>query len=78
MDVHEEEAESEQALREKVNNIPKSQGVEVADHEITAIYRIPTKKKGAAKPVIIKMINTSVKSRIMRKRKELKNAGHKP
>lgn len=77
MDVREDEAESEDGLREKAKNILKSQGAEVADHEILVIHQIPTKKKGTVKPVLIKMTNTSVKSCIMRKRKELKNAGHK-
>lgn len=76
MDVLEEGSESEEKLTEKVCNILKSQNVEVDKQEILAIHRIPT-SQGLVRPTLVKLKNNNVKSRVMRKRKELKQAGHK-
>lgn len=76
MDIPEVGAESEEMLTEKVCNILKSQNAEVDKQEIMAIHRIPT-RKGAVRPILVKLKNNNVKSRVMRKRKELKQAGHK-
>lgn len=76
MDVLEEGSESEEKLTEKVCNILKSQNVDVDKQEILAIHRIPT-SKGSVRPTLVKLKNNNVKSRVMRKRKELKQAGHK-
>lgn len=76
MDIPEEGNESEEKLTEKVCNILRSQNAEVDKQEIMAIHRIPT-SKGAIRPILVKLKNNNIKSRVMRKRKELKQAGHK-
>jgi len=63
-------------LTEKMCNILKSQNVEVEKQDIMAIHRIPT-RKGGVRPILVKLKNNNVKSKVMRKRKELKQAGHK-
>ena len=76
MDIVEENYETEEVLTEKVSSVLNKQGVNLSKEEIIAIHRLPTKKSGI-KPVIIKTVNNNVKSRVMRKRKDLKNAGNR-
>ena len=71
MDIVEENYETEEVLTEKVSSVLNKQGVNLSKEEIIAIHRLPTKKYGI-KPVII-----NVKSRVLRKRKDLKNAGNR-
>lgn len=76
MDVKEDEDETEERLREKVDNILKGQGVRILKEEVLAIHRIPT-KIGRVRPVLLKTVNSNVKSRVMQKRKAFKTAGHR-
>lgn len=48
--------------------------IELADHEMIAAHRIPG-AKGKIRPIIVKVLNTSVKSRIMRMRATVKAKG---
>ena len=76
MDIEEEPAENEEKLTEKVCSILSKQGVVLSEQEILAIHRLPSRIR-ARKPVIVKTINNSVKTRIMRRRKEMKAAGYR-
>ena len=76
MDIPEEENENEIRLLTKLNEVFKKQGVSIGEHDIIALHRIPT-RRGGIKPILIKTFNNNVKSRIMRKRKEMKNTGHR-
>lgn len=61
--------------REKVKTFMKENaGVALNDHEIIAAHRIPG-KKGKGRPILVKVINTDVKSRVMRKRSAVKDNG---
>ena len=66
-----EEKEGENLCDDFVKLVKKDLGVTVKNDEIQAIHRIPG-KEGYSRPVIVKVKNTEVKSRIMRKRKDLK------
>ena len=63
---------SDENLRENfVNDIAKQKlNVTISPSDIQAIHRIPG-KSGQPKPVIVKMINSEVKSKIMRLKKNL-------
>ena len=74
MNIEEGLGEDEEKLTKKVCTILQHQGVQLLKEEIMAIHRLPTKSM-SHKPVIIKTINNNVKANIMRKRKEMKNAG---
>lgn len=74
--IIEEENETEESLTTRMQKILKDQNVELQKEKIQAIHRIPT-KPGKIRPVIIKVTNNSVKTEIMKKRKEMKDAGYK-
>lgn len=76
MDITEEKNENTRELTDKVINILQQKDVILEKSEILAIHRIPTKKHHT-RPVLIKTVNNDVKSRIMRRRKAMKEAGHK-
>lgn len=76
MDVPEDEGESNSNLLTKVCDIFATQNVELAKNEIIALHRIPT-RKGGIRPVLMKTMNNNVKSRLMKKRKEMKKIGHR-
>ncbi|KAH3782602.1 hypothetical protein DPMN_160520 [Dreissena polymorpha] len=50
----------------KVANLFKKQGVILEQQDIMAIHRIPV-GKGSTKPVLIKLMNNSAKSNLMKK-----------
>lgn len=54
--------------------LKKTAKIELADHEMIAAHRIPG-AKGKIRPIIVKVLNTSVKSRIMRMRATVKTKG---
>lgn len=54
--------------------ISEKAGVELHDREMVAAHRIPG-EKGKSRPVIVKVVNTDVKSRIMRKRATVREKG---
>ncbi|KAK3101169.1 hypothetical protein FSP39_022471 [Pinctada imbricata] len=49
-------------------------GIEVEDNEITAVHRIPGRREDH-RPILIKFRNTDAKSKVMRKRRMIKEAG---
>lgn len=69
------EKEPIQELENKVLNALEQQGIRVDSSEILAIHRIPSKV--SPKPVLIKLTNNEVKTRVMRHRKNMKAAGHR-
>ena len=69
--------ESEQTLTEVVITELLAKGnVDLDPQDIVAIHRIPG-KTGVPKPVLLKLKNNSVKTRIMKQRKAMKDAGHR-
>ena len=69
--------ETEEELTEKVNNILRAKtGVTINVNKIMAIHRIPG-KSGMPKPVLIKLMNNNEKTKIMKKRKLMKQAGYR-
>ena len=76
MNVEEEPSENEEKLTEKVCSVLSKQGVDLQKEEIIAIHRLPRRNK-SRKPVIIKTINNNVKTRVMRKRREMRTAGYR-
>lgn len=48
--------------------------VEIDDREIIAAHRIPG-KRGKPRPIIVKLLNTNSKSKVMRKRSEIRKRG---
>lgn len=72
MNLKETEKEN---TREKVKTfIKENAGVALNDQEIVAAHRIPG-EKGKGRPILVKVINTDVKSRVMRKRSAVKDNG---
>ena len=77
MGVEEDVDEPEHKLIEKINNILTSKaGVTLDVNKIVAIHRIPG-KTGMPKPVLIKLMNNNEKTKIMKKRKQMKLAGYR-
>lgn len=77
MGVVEEEEETEESLTKKVQHILESKtGIKVVESKIMALHRIPG-KSGMPKPVLLKLTNNSEKSKIMKKRREMKRAGYR-
>ena len=69
--------ETEQTLTEVVTTALLAKGnVDLDPQDIIAIHRIPG-KSGAPKPVLMKLKNNSVKTRIMKQRRAMKDAGHR-
>ena len=69
--------ETEKSLTDKVLEILDTKAkVKVDPYKIMALHRIPG-KSGMPKPVLIKLMNNSEKTKIMRRRKEMKQAGYK-
>ena len=68
--------ETETKLTTEVISIIKDKtDVDIAPTEIVAIHRIPSKLN--PKPVLVKLMNNSVKTRLMKHRKTMKQQGHK-
>ncbi|KAH3897315.1 hypothetical protein DPMN_021503 [Dreissena polymorpha] len=76
MDVKVEINESIATLTTKITSILKVQAIDIAPDQIVALHRIPN-KTGQTRPVLIKFRNKHDKIIVMRKRKELKQAGHR-
>ena len=68
MDIREEAGEDESTLLSKVSDLLSHQDVTLTPQEVIAIHRIPG-KPGSPKPVLIKVTNTSTKTKIMKKRR---------
>lgn len=77
MGIVETEDETEESLTQKVIDIlDKKAKVKVEERKIMALHRIPG-KSGMPKPVLVKLTNNSEKTKIMKKRQEMKRAGYK-
>ena len=77
MGVTETTDETVEELMDNVCNILyEKAGLNIDHRRILAIHRIPG-KAGFPKPVLIKMMNNHEKVSIMKKRKEMKNAGYR-
>ena len=77
MGVVELEDETEESLTDKVMEILATKAkVKVTESKIMALHRIPG-KSGMPKPVLLKLMNNSEKTKIMRRRQEMKRAGYK-
>ncbi|KAH3851343.1 hypothetical protein DPMN_093823 [Dreissena polymorpha] len=76
MDVKIDGDESSETLITNVPNPFNNQGVILEKQDIMAIHRIPG-RKGSTKPVLFKLMNNSVKSNLMKKRKTMKEAGNR-
>ena len=77
MGITESPDETEESLTDKVLHILSTKAkVNVNPYKIMALHRIPG-KAGMTKPVLLKLMNNSEKTKIMRKRKEMKGAGYK-
>lgn len=69
--------ETEQILTENITTALLAKGnVDLDPQDIVAIHRI-SGKTGVPKPVLLKLKNNSVKTRIMKQRKAMKDAGHR-
>lgn len=76
MGIQETENESEQNLMKEVISLVRGvANVNIEPYEIMAIHRIPSKNE--PKPVLMKLRNNSVKTRLMKQRRIMKQQGHK-
>ena len=62
-------------LEAKVCSVLCDQGIEIRRIDIQAIHIIPS--KASLKPVLVKLMNNDTKSKVMRHRKPLNEAGHR-
>ena len=62
-------------LEAKVCSVLCDQGIEIRRIDIQAIHIIPS--KASLKPVLVKLMNNDTKSKVMRHRKTLNEAGHR-
>ncbi|KAH3833410.1 hypothetical protein DPMN_106720 [Dreissena polymorpha] len=76
MDIQEDHQESIPNLTSKVIGLLHDKGVKLQNDQILEIHRIPS-KKGQIRPVLLKLKCNNDKTIIMRKRKEMKAAGHR-
>lgn len=74
MEVPEEDGESIDKLTDKVCRNFAERAIHLQKEEIMAIHRIPTKRAGR-RPVLIKLMNNAIKTKLMRGRKAMKEAG---
>ncbi|KAH3851914.1 hypothetical protein DPMN_094401 [Dreissena polymorpha] len=75
MNITESPDESETSLTQTVYNILRTTAdVELKQEDIIAIHRIPT-KKGAIRPIVIKLRKNNAKSSIMKKQTPMKTKG---
>ncbi|XP_056007885.1 uncharacterized protein LOC130050933 [Ostrea edulis] len=56
-----------------VKEFMKNVKVQLDDRELIAVHRIPG--NGEIRPIIVKVLNSNVKARVMRKRSDVKNLG---
>lgn len=77
MGVEEEGDETEERLIKKLNHILEAKTrIKLDEGKIIAIHRIPG-KSGMPKPILVKLMNNNEKTKIMRKRREMKQAGYR-
>lgn len=77
LNIPEESDETEQTLTHIVTSeLLSKANVDVDPDDILAIHRIPG-KPGSPKPILLKLKNNSVKNKIMKQRRAMKNAGHR-
>lgn len=77
LNIPESTYETERTLTEVITTELLAKGnIDIDPQDIVAIHRIPGKPE-APKPVLLKLKNNSVKTRIMQQRKAMKDAGHR-
>lgn len=76
MNIKEEDEEDENTLLNAICNLFDQHEIRLLPSEVEAIHRIPG-KAGSIKPVLLKVRNSNIKTRIMRNRKTLKSVGHR-
>ena len=77
LNMKEEPDETETSLITEVCNLLATKcAVDLNPREIQAIHRIPG-KQGMVKPVLVKLFNNNSKTKIMKVRSDMKNAGHR-
>ena len=55
MDIPEDENENASHLIRKVSDIFAKQNIEIADHDIMALHRIPS-RRGGVRPILMKTL----------------------
>ena len=76
MGIQEKEAETEQELTETVSSLFDAKNIQVSPSKIVAIHRIPG-RADQPKPILVKLANNNEKTKIMKNRKEFKEAGNR-
>ncbi|KAK3104199.1 hypothetical protein FSP39_025227 [Pinctada imbricata] len=56
-------------------NILKSAGVSVNEHDVVACHRIPGGRRDQPRPILLKLRNSECKAQVMRKRAQVKRSG---
>ena len=76
LNIKENQSETEEGLKSVVCTMLQGKGVDLDSSKILAIHRIPG-KQGHPRPVLMKVMNNNEKTKIMKKRSELKTAGNR-
>ena len=76
LNIKEEVGEDETTLLRSVCALLDQQNIALSPQQVVAIHRIPG-KSDSPKPVLMKVINNSIKTTIMKKRKTMKSSGHR-
>ena len=69
------ESNGENVSAEVCKMLKSTAKVELKEEEILAAHRLPSKLTNAPRPVILKVKNTDIKSRVMKQRSQVKSAG---
>ncbi|KAK3098950.1 hypothetical protein FSP39_024596 [Pinctada imbricata] len=69
------ESDDENTLEVVKQVLDEKAGVKISDSDVIAVHRIPSKKRTEPKPILLKVKNSEIKSRIMRKRSDVKKKG---
>ena len=76
MNLEEKGDETDEKLMREVCELFQTKQVDISPEKVLAVHRIPG-KAGQPKPVLVKLINNSEKTKIMRKRSLFKTSGNR-
>ena len=76
LNIKEEVGVDELTLLRSVCALLDQQNIALSPQQVVAIHRIPG-KSDSPKPVLMKVINNSIKTMIMKQRKTMKSSGHR-
>jgi hypothetical protein len=77
MEIPEDKNEDDEKLANTIKSVlQKHANITLNNEDIVDLHRLPS-KKGNIRPVLVKLKNNRVKATIMRKRKPMKEKGHK-